>query len=64
MLIYARIILAVLILSAVLSGLGAFFGILFGNSASVVALLIAGVFFWLAYSNFNDATECANKLSQ
>lgn len=62
MLVYARIILALIILSCImqilLSGIGIFAGAVLSG---VFGLLFAGLFIWLAYTNFRDATECANK---
>jgi heme A synthase len=69
MLIYARLILVLILLSAcfqiiggtvvVLGGLGsASYAVMLGG---LMSLAVGGVFAWLAWTNYSDAANCANE---
>lgn len=63
MLIYARIILILIMLSAVISGFISL-GMIAAGATSMggVNLLFSGIIFWLAYTNYVDAGTCAANL--
>jgi hypothetical protein len=62
MLIFARIILVLMIFSAVVTGLLQLYSLTQGSLVfGGVCLLFTGVLLWLEYTNFVDATACANK---
>ncbi len=60
MLIYARLILALMLLSAAFQIVGGVLVFALGGIApGIVMLLIGSLFAWLAYTNFMDAAACA-----
>lgn len=60
MLVYARIILALMLLSAAFQVIGGVLVFAMGGIApGLVMFLIGCLFAWLAYTNFQDATACA-----
>lgn len=62
MLIFARIILGFMIFFAVMTGLMQLYALTQGSIVlGTVGLLFTGLFLWLEYTNFMDATDCANK---
>lgn len=61
MLIYARLILILILIVSVLQVVG---GVMTFNTSPAVNLtniLLSSLVVWLAYSNYVDAAECANK---
>lgn len=62
MLIFARVILAFMMLTAVITGILQVYMITQGFIVfSVIGLAITGLLLWLEYTNFVDASSCASK---
>ncbi len=61
MLIYARIILLLIVLTSIFSFFGGFYSLVTGSWLyGIMEILIGGLFIWLGYSNFTEASRCAS----
>lgn len=58
MLIYARIILAIIILQSIMMIVGGVGMVVVFPPAGIALVLIGGLFAYLAYSNFVEASQC------
>jgi len=61
MLIYARIILALIILTSVLNIVGGVVMMMASPVMGVMGLMMGALFAWLAYTNYKDASNCVEE---
>ncbi len=60
MLIYARIILILILITSVLQVVGGVVMLKVDPSVALFSIAFSGLIVWLAYANYVDATKCAN----
>jgi len=61
MLIYARIILVLMILSSVVNIVGGAVMIMYSPVMGLMGIIMGGLFAWLSYTNYNEASTCVEE---